>query len=116
MINGAHCIVYSKDPEADRVFFRDVLQLPDVDTGGGWIIFALPPSELAVHPSGQNNTHEIFLMCDDLDRAVSDLVDHNVSCIGITSESWGRVTRLKLPGGGTLGLYEPSHARPEFGK
>ena len=113
MINGAHCIIHSTDPVADRAFFRDVLKLPNVDVGGGWIIFGLPPSEIAVHPSGQNNVHEIFLMCDDLDATVAELIDHNISCVDVSQESWGKLTRLKLPGGGTVGLYEPAHERPD---
>jgi catechol 2,3-dioxygenase-like lactoylglutathione lyase family enzyme len=112
MINGAHVIVYSKDAEADRRFFRDVLNLPNVDVGHGWLIFALPPSELAVHPAEGGDSHELYLMCDDLEATVADLRAKGVTCSEFEALGWGMRTRLTLPGGGTLALYEPRHARP----
>jgi catechol 2,3-dioxygenase-like lactoylglutathione lyase family enzyme len=112
MINGAHMVVYSKDAEADRAFFRDVLKFKYVDAHAGWLIFKLPPAEVAVHPSDENDLHEFFLMTDGLDAELAALKKAGVACDEPTQESWGRLTRLKLPGGGTLGLYQPRHARP----
>ena len=112
MINGAHSIVYSTDPEADRAFFRDVLELPSVDVGGGWLIFGLPPAEVAVHPSVENDVHEFYLMCDDVDALVAEMKKRRVACGPVQDEGWGRLTQVSLPGGGKLGIYEPRHARP----
>jgi hypothetical protein len=113
MINGAHCIIYSKDPDADRAFFRDVLKLPGVDVGGGWLIFGLPPSEVAVHPSTKNNLHELYLMCEDVDEFVAQMKKHGIVCVPVQNAGWGLLTELTLPGGGKLGVYEPRHARPK---
>jgi hypothetical protein len=113
MINGAHAIVYSKNPEADRAFFRDVLRLPNVDVGGGWLIFGLPPAEVAVHPSESNNVHELFLMCDNIRSFVDRLTLMGIECSAVEEQRWGLLTRLKLPGGGQIGVYQPRHARPE---
>lgn len=113
MLSGAHVIIYSKDADADRAFLRDVLKLPHVDVGHGWLIFGLPPSEVAVHPSDNNNVHQFYLMCDDVDTFVSEMKTHNVVCSAIQEERWGRVTEVALPGGGKLGVYQPRHARPE---
>ena len=110
MIHGAHVIVYSKDPEADRSFFRDVLKYESVDAGHGWLIFALPPAELAFHPSEQNDVHELFLMCDDVQAFISQMKGNNVQCSAIDEQRWGSITRLTLPGGGKLGVYQPKHA------
>lgn len=115
MINGAHVVIYSKDAEADRRFLKEVLAFSHVDVGHGWLIFALPPSEAAVHPSDENDKHELFLMCDDLDAEMKRLKAHGAPCEEPTMQGWGRLTRLTLPGGGTLGLYQPRHARPEYG-
>lgn len=112
MINGAHIILYSKDAEADRTFFRNVLQFPFVDVHAGWLIFKLPPSEVALHPSDENDMHELYLMTDDLDAEISALKRSGVAFETPTQLAWGRVTRLKLPGGGTLALYQPRHERP----
>ena len=112
MINGGHVIIYSKDAEADRALFKNVLKFGYVDAHGGWLIFKLPPSEVAVHPSDENDRHEFFLMTDDLDTEIAALKRAGVSAEEPTQQSWGRVTRIKLPGGGTLGLYQPRHARP----
>ena len=111
MINGAHAIIYSKDAEADRAFFRDVLKFPHVDVGGGWLIFALPPSELAVHPGETGNSHELYLMCDDLDTTMDELAAKGATLTAVTEARWGRMTSLRLPGGGEVGLYEPRHPR-----
>ncbi len=112
MITGAHVVIYSADAEADRALLRDVLELPFVDVGHGWLLFRLPPAEAAVHPSDQNDKHELWLMCDDVEAAVRKLGARGVPCDPIGAQNWGRTTRLNLPGGGTLGLYQPRHARP----
>lgn len=112
MINGAHVIVYSKNAEADKAFFRNVLQFPHVDVGHGWLIFKLPDSECAVHPSDENDRHEFYLMTDDLDAEMARLKKAGVGCSEPAMQGWGRVTRIKLPGGGEMGLYQPRHARP----
>jgi len=109
MINGAHMIVYSKDAEADRAFFRDVLQFPSVDVGPGWLIFALPPAEIAVHPEETNGRHEVYLMCDDVAVTVESLAAKNVRCEPVKDLRWGLLTYMTLPGGGRLGLYQPKH-------
>lgn len=111
-ITGAHSIIYSKDAQADRAFLRDVLGFPNVDVGEGWLIFGLPPSEVAIHPSEENDVHEFYLMCDDVDALVDDLTARNVMCGPIQDMPWGRLTNVVLPGGGQLGIYEPRHARP----
>jgi hypothetical protein len=111
MLTGAHAIIYSSDAEADRVFLRDVLGLPHVDVGHGWLIFGLPPAEVAVHP-GNNDKHEFYLMCRDVGQFVDTMRARGVACSAIEDQGWGRVTRITLPGGGGLGVYEPRHARP----
>lgn len=113
MINGAHSVIFSQNPEADREFLRDVLKLPNVDVGGGWLIFGLPPAEVAVHPSDQNNKHELYLMCEDVEKFVVEMKQHNVDVADIKDEGWGLLTVIKLPGGGELGVYQPRHAKPE---
>jgi hypothetical protein len=112
MITGAHSIIYSKDSEADRNFFRDVLKLTNVDVGQGWLIFGLPPAEVAVHP-GENDEHEFYLMCDDVNAFVTEMKTKNISCGEVQDMGWGVLTQLTLPGGGKLGVYQPRHARPE---
>ena len=110
MITGVHALVFSKDAEAVRAFFRDVLGLPSVDAGGGWLIFALPPAELAAHPAEQSGAHELYLMCDDIAATVEELKAKGVEFpTPVTEQGFGLMTRLKLPGGGELGLYEPRH-------
>ena len=113
MITGAHSIIYSKNPEADRAFLRDVLGLPNVDVGGGWLIFGLPPGEVAVHPSDENGVHELFLMCDDVEAFIAAMKDRGIVCGPVQNLRWGMLTEVMLPGGGKLGLYQPRHARPE---
>jgi hypothetical protein len=110
---GAHAIVYSTNPDADRAFLRDVLRLPNVDVGHGWLIFGLPPSELAVHPSDKSQAHELYLMCDNVSAFVAEMHGHKVTCGPVKDQGWGLLTQLTLPGGGTLGVYEPRHARPK---
>jgi catechol 2,3-dioxygenase-like lactoylglutathione lyase family enzyme len=109
VIFGAHVIVYSKDADADRAFFRDILGLKSVDAGHGWLIFALPPSELAVHPAETNDRHEFYLMCDDLSAEIAALKNKGVQCTEVHEERWGSITTIELPGGGRLGLYQPRH-------
>ena len=113
MITGAHSIIYSKDPAADRAFLRDVLQLPNVDVGDGWLIFGLPPAELAVHPAEKNEVHEFYLMCDDVEALVVALGESDISCSAVQDMGWGRLTHMSLPGGGKLGVYQPQHDRPD---
>jgi hypothetical protein len=112
MIHGAHVIIYSKDSDADRAFFRDVLKYDSVDAGRGWLIFALPPAEVAVHPSDQNDVHELFFMCDDIHAFIAEMTAKQVACSPIDEQRWGSITRLTLPGGGKLGVYQPKHPSP----
>jgi hypothetical protein len=110
MINGAHIIIYSQNADADRDFFRDVLGYPNVDAGNGWLIFKLPPAEVAVHPAGAPS-HEFDLMCDDVAATVTELTAKGVEFTrSVSDEGWGLLTAIRLPGGSELGLYEPRHA------
>jgi len=109
MITGAHIIVYSRDPEADRVFFRDVLKFTSVGAGHGWLIFALPPAEAAFHPSEKNDVHELYFMCDDIEATMEWLTAKKVKCGAVTEERWGSLTDISLLGGGKIGLYQPKH-------
>ena len=121
MITGAHIVFYSKDAEADRAFFRDVLGFKSVDAGEGWLIFALPPAEAAIHPvEGESRQQsggahslmgaEFYLMCDDLKAGIKKLQEKKISCSPVVSAGWGIKTTLRLPSGGELGLYQPRHA------
>ncbi|MFL5305550.1 MAG: VOC family protein [Polyangia bacterium] len=112
MITGAHAIIYSTSPEADRAFLRDVLGLTHVDVGHGWLIFGLPPAELAVHPGERNDHHEQYLMCDDVQTFIAEMAKRNVGCSPVQDLRWGLLTHVPLPGGGKLGVYEPRHDRP----
>ena len=112
LISGAHVIIYSTDAEADRRFLQEKLGLSGVDAGEGWLIFSLPPAELAVHPAEKNNLHEIFFLCDDIARLVEALERGGVPCSPVETHAWGLLTHVNLPGGGTLGIYEPKHTRP----
>jgi hypothetical protein len=112
MIIGAHAIIYSTRPEADRAFLRDVLRFPHVDVGEGWLIFGLPPAEVAVHPSGTNGVHELYLMCDDVEALISTMKQAGIECAPAQSLGWGLRTHVTLPGGGKLGIYAPRHERP----
>ena len=113
MIIGAHTVIYSTSPDADRAFLRDTLKLPNVDVGGGWLIFGLPPAETAVHPSGKNDVQELYLMCDDVEAFTMEMKQRGIAVSPVQDEGWGILTQVKLPGGGTLGVYQPRHARPE---
>jgi catechol 2,3-dioxygenase-like lactoylglutathione lyase family enzyme len=109
MITGAHIIIYSKDPEADRAFFRDVLKFSVVDAGHGWLIFALPPTEAAFHPAEKNDLHELYFMCDDLKATMKSFQEKKVKFGAVTEQRWGTLTTISLPGGGKIGLYQPKH-------
>jgi hypothetical protein len=113
VITGAHSIIYSKNAEADRAFLRDVLKLTNVDVGHGWLIFGLPPAELAVHPSNENNVHEFYFMCESIERFVAEMKEHQIACDPVRDQDYGLFTQLILPGGGKLGVYQPRHARPK---
>jgi hypothetical protein len=112
VIVGAHAIVYSTNPDADRAFLREVIGLPNVDVGGGWLIFGLPPSEVAVHPAEQNGGQELYLLVKDVKEFVNAMRRRKIACSPIHTERWGHVTNVTLPGGGALGVYQPLHARP----
>ena len=112
MITGLHSVIFTKDAEKDRVFFRDVLKFPNVDVGGGWLVFSTPPSEIAFHPAEVNDKHEIYFLCDDVETQIKELEASGCSCAPIKEEKWGRVTAFTLPGGGSVGLYQPLHAQP----
>lgn len=112
MIIGAHSIIYSTDPEADRAFLRDILELTHVDVGEGWLIFGLPPSEVAIHPADTNGDHEFFLMVDDIDDFVADMRERKIAVNDAVNHGWGVMTQLTLPGGGAVQVYEPRHERP----
>jgi catechol 2,3-dioxygenase-like lactoylglutathione lyase family enzyme len=110
MISGAHVVIYSKDAEADRAFFRDVLGFKSVDAGHGWLIFALPPTEAAFHPADENgDDHELYFLCDDLKAEMASLAKRNVKCSAVHEARWGSITKIQLPGGGEIGLYQPKH-------
>jgi catechol 2,3-dioxygenase-like lactoylglutathione lyase family enzyme len=109
MIFGAHVIVYSKDAAADRAFLRDVLGFTSVDAGHGWLIFALPPAEVAVHPAEENDRPELYLMCDDLRAEILALAEKGVGCSAVQEARWGSIVKIRLPGGGEVGLYQPKH-------
>ena len=120
MITGAHFLLYSKAPDADRAFIRDVLGFRSVDIGGGWLIFALPPAEMAVHPADTNFVQKhanqpmlgavLYLMCDDLKATIRSLKARKVRCTKVEEAEWGIKTSIPLPSGGHLGLYQPKHA------
>jgi glyoxalase/bleomycin resistance protein/dioxygenase superfamily protein len=120
MITGAHFLFYSKNPEADRAFFRDVLGFCSVDVGEGWLIFALPPAEAGIHPLDGEFSHGhagqelmgavLYLMCDDLEASMARLKQKNIQCTEVQTAGWGIVTTIPLPSGGHIGLYQPRHA------
>jgi hypothetical protein len=113
VINGVHAIVFSEDAARTRAFFHDTLRLDSIDAGDGWLIFALPPSELAVHPTDDHPRHELFLMCDDIHVSVEELKAQGIEFTAkIAQERWGLTTTFELPGAGPMGLYQPTHARP----
>ena len=108
MISGAHVIIYSKNAEADRTFFRDVLNFKCVDAGHGWLIFALPSAEAAVH-SSDSSSHQLYFMCEDLKAEMASLAKMSVTFSEVQEARWGSTTKLRLPGGGEVGLYQPKH-------
>ena len=108
-ITGMHALMYSKKADATRAFFRDVLGFPSVDAGQGWLIFAMPPAELAVHPAEDAEYHELYLMCDDIDSTIAELRRKGVATAPIQEQPWGRLTQITLPSGEELGVYEPKH-------
>jgi len=112
MIIGAHSIIYSKNSEADRAFLKDVLGFPYVDAGDGWLIFRLPPAEVAVHPSVENDVHELYLMTDDVEALVASMEKRGIEATPISQQGWGMLTQVTLPGGGKLGIYQPLHESP----
>jgi len=113
MTSGIHLIIYSKDADADKAFLRDVLNFPSVDVGRGWLIFGLPPAEIAIHPDSENGRHEIYLMCEDIRSFVQQMVIEGIECSEIQDQGWGQLVQLTLPGGGMLGVYEPMHPSPK---
>ena len=112
MIIGAHSIIYSTNADADRAFLRDVLKLPNADAGEGWLIFGLPPAEVAVHPHVANDLHEFYLMCADVRQFIAAMAKHGIACDPANDMGWGILTQLTLPGGGKVGVYQPRHPRP----
>jgi predicted enzyme related to lactoylglutathione lyase len=113
VITGVHALIYSSETDAVRAFFRDVLELPSVDAGHGWLIFALPPAEVAAHPTDGAGRHELYLMCDDIHATIEELRAKGVEISrAVAEERWGLVTAIRLPGGPELGLYEPRHPIP----
>ncbi|HJQ19505.1 MAG TPA: VOC family protein [Gemmatimonadaceae bacterium] len=108
-ITGLHAIVYSRQDQKTREFFRDVLGFPSVDAGRGWLIFAAPPAELAVHPAEGTEHHELYLMCDDIDKTVADLAKKGVKSSAVQDQPWGRLVNITLPSGQQLGIYQPRH-------
>jgi catechol 2,3-dioxygenase-like lactoylglutathione lyase family enzyme len=111
MITGAHVVIYSKNAEAESIFFRDVLGFKSVDAGHGWLIFALPPAEATFHPSDDNDLHQLYFMCDDLKTEMASLAKKNVKCCEVEEAQWGFITKMRLPGGGEVHLYQPKHLR-----
>jgi catechol 2,3-dioxygenase-like lactoylglutathione lyase family enzyme len=109
MISGAHVIIYSKNADADRAFFRDVLGFKSVDAGHGWLIFALPPAEVAFHPSDKDGDHELYFICDDLKSEMAALEGKGIKCSKVEEQRWGSITKMSLPSGGDIGLYQPKH-------
>jgi catechol 2,3-dioxygenase-like lactoylglutathione lyase family enzyme len=112
MINGSHIVMYSENAAADRAFFRDILGFGSVDAGHGWLIFGLPAAEAAFHPAQGNGRHELYLMCDDLKNEMAALSEKGVDCAEVVEARWGSISKIRLPGGSEIGLYEPKHPRP----
>jgi predicted enzyme related to lactoylglutathione lyase len=110
VIIGQHSIIYTNDADADRAFFRDVLEFPATDAGDGWLLFRMPPAELALHPTDGASTHEVYLMCDDVQATVEALQAKGAEFTApVSDQGWGLLTSFKTPGGGVIGLYEPRH-------
>jgi catechol 2,3-dioxygenase-like lactoylglutathione lyase family enzyme len=113
VITGVHAIVFSPQAEKVRAFFRDVLGLSSVDAGGGWLLFALPPAELAVHPADGEGRHELYLMCDDIQATLAELRDKGVEVArNVADQGWGLLAAIRLPDGSELPIYEPRHPSP----
>ena len=112
MITGAHAIIYSEDADADRAFLRDTIGFTGIDSGGGWLIFGLPPAEVAVHPADRNGKHELYFQCEDINAFIAAMRSKGVECSDIHKEPWGLLVAITLPGGGQLGVYEPHHPMP----
>jgi catechol 2,3-dioxygenase-like lactoylglutathione lyase family enzyme len=111
MIDGAHIVIFTADPEADRAFFRDVLGFSNIDVGGGWLIFAMPPAEVGFHPAEESGMHKFYLMCADIEAEIARLRARGVVCDPVIEEQWGRLSQMLLPGGGKLPFYQPKHVR-----
>jgi catechol 2,3-dioxygenase-like lactoylglutathione lyase family enzyme len=115
MITGLHAIMFSPEAEKVRAFFADVLGMPSVDAGGGWLIFAMPPAELAVHPAGGQTRHELYLMCDDIEATLAELRGKGVEVAqDVRDQGWGLMAAIRLPDGSELGIYEPRHPLPPW--
>lgn len=114
MIIGTHMMVQSADEAADKAFFRDILKLPHVDAGDGFLLFAIPPSEIAIH-EGSGSSHEMFLMCEDIEEFLAEMSEHGIAATPAQNQGWGILSQITLPGGGKLSVYQPQHERPEFG-
>ncbi len=113
MINGVHAVVFSREADKVRAFFADVLGLAAVDAGGGWLIFALPPAELAVHPADGDGHHELYLMCDDIQATLTELRGKGVEVAReVSDQRWGLMAAIRLPDGSEFGIYEPRHPSP----
>jgi catechol 2,3-dioxygenase-like lactoylglutathione lyase family enzyme len=112
-IIGAHTILYSKDAEADRAFLRDILNFPNVDVGHGWLIFGLPPSEVAIHPGAEGADQEFYFLVDDISGFITQMESLGRPCTPVSQQRWGALTTLALPSGAGVGVYQPKHARPE---
>lgn len=111
LLSGGHVVIYSTDAEADRAFFRGVLGFDHVDAGDGWLVFALPPSEIAFHPSDSSGTHEFYFMCDDIEATRAALKNAGAHVSQVSDEGWGLLAHFTLPGGGRIGVYQPRHAK-----
>jgi hypothetical protein len=114
MLTGAHMVIFSSNVEADRAFFGEVLKLPSVDGGGGFLIYAVPPAELAVHEASSGGRHEVYFMCAEIRAFAEELKRRGIACTPVADEGWGLLTEVSLPGGGKLGVYQPRHARPQW--
>ena len=113
MIIGAHVMLQSTNDHADMAFLTDVLKLPSINAGGGYMIYGVPPAEMSIHSSDRNDVHQLYLMCDDIADFTADMTRHGIAFSTPARQSWGTVTEITLPGGGKLGVYQPRHARPE---
>jgi len=113
MIVGCHSIIYSKDAQKDSDFIKRVFKFPYIDVGDGWLIFKLPPAEVAVHPSERNNKQELYLLCDDIAETMAQMKKLKIECTPVRKQSWGALTSIRLPSGALLKMYQPFHARPK---